>query len=252
MFRNRKKLIDKNGVLTTRFVNSSADATTERVATMKAEPPQVTEPSSHVVTKIAHSVAASSSRSGTEWHVRSDDGKVEKCSSPYNCPFGGYDNGHTKTMKAATALRDDYRNAIHDVDGAAYFFFMSDDAAETFTQGGCAVLAKDISRSTGYPLVAVGIRESSGEVDWVHAAVKSSDGRFLDVTGIQSKAHLTAAWSEHMSVRGDQSLVIEIVDDRMLDSYFAGDGATQEYDPELVAVTAVQVVDALAMDFEKR
>jgi hypothetical protein len=258
MFRIVKRLIDKNGVSTTRMVNPPSEAATERLASVKAEPPRaatlVEAPSAPVPVEPAAVKLAPASRGASDWHVRSDDGVVEKCSSPYNCPFGGYDSGHTKTMKAATTLRDEYQAGITDPNASAYFFFMSDDESETFSQGDCAALAKELHRTEGYPIATIGIKtEATSEVEWVHVAVQSPDGRFLDVTGVQPEASLVSAWSGHMGVRDGQSIVVEMTDEKNVDAYFGfPDGIPQEAEQSFVTETAVKVASALTMDFAKR
>jgi len=128
------------------------------------------------------------------WHVNPDTGEAGKCVAEYSCPFGGSFNGHQDTKREASAMYEAYREGLLEPEGASYFYFLSDEEHEQFTQGDCGDLAAELHRLTGYPIVAMGLRGKSGEVLWDHIAVRAPDGRILDVTGIQPQSGTVKAW----------------------------------------------------------
>lgn len=128
------------------------------------------------------------------WHVNPDTGEAGKCVAEYSCPFGGSFNGHQDTKREASAMYEAYREGLLEPEGASYFYFLSDEEHEQFTQGDCGDLAAELHRLTGYPIVAMGLRGKNGEVLWDHIAVRAPDGRVLDVTGIQPQSGTVKAW----------------------------------------------------------
>jgi len=130
------------------------------------------------------------------WHVNPATGEPGRCGAEYSCPFGGSLIGHESSKRAASKLYEDFRDGLFEPRGISRFYFLSDEDHEAFTQGDCGLLAEELHRRTGYPVVAVGTR--GGGLDgttWEHIAVRAPDGRLLDVTGIQPEAETGLAWS---------------------------------------------------------
>lgn len=74
---------------------------------------------------------------------------------------------------------------------------VGEDDIRIFTNGGCYVLARTLSRATGWPIVAYG---EGGNIELVtpyaHAWVMTPSGSALDIRGPQSPADHDDYWSE--------------------------------------------------------
>lgn len=185
-----------------------------------------------------------------KWHVNPSTGIAGKCSAEYSCPFGGALGGHEDTKKAASKLYEDYRDGLYSTDHASYFYFISDEENEMFTGGDCGLLARELNKKTGDPVHAVGIRsKDTGEVEWQHMTVKTSEGRFLDVTGIQPEANLIKAWTSHIELQPDEELVIEEIDEKEIESRLGKDPGKKSFERSDPSATASKVLKALAEKF---
>lgn len=185
-----------------------------------------------------------------KWHVNPETGVAGKCSAVYSCPFGSELGGHADTKKAAAKMYEDYRDGLYSSNSASYFYFIPERENEAFTSGDCGLLAREINRTTGYPVNAVGIKDkNTGEVSWEHMAVKTPEDRFLDVTGIQPAANLKTAWSSHLDLQPHEELVIEEISEKEIESRLGnspGHVSFPHVDPK---ETASKVLKALSESF---
>jgi hypothetical protein len=95
------------------------------------------------------------------------------------------------------ALADAYA-ALH---GAPAPWKADRQTNETFTLGGCWILAEDLHRTTGWPLVLVATSaktrpDGATAYGWVHVLVRSPDGRLIDVEGVHDPADVWGRWGE--------------------------------------------------------
>lgn len=180
------------------------------------------------------------------WHVNPSTGEAGKCTAEYACPFGGSLGGHTSTKGSAAALYEDYRTHLHNPSGVSRFYFVSDEEHEAFTSGDCGRLASVLHRATGYPVVAVGIKDTaSGSVAWLHMVVKASDGRFLDVTSIQPEEELRQAWSHHFSLEPSQEITLEVIPEAAIEDYLEKAPDETTYPSVNPVATASKLLKAL-------
>lgn len=185
-----------------------------------------------------------------QWHVNPATGEPGKCSAAYSCPFGGELGGHKGTKKDAAVLYESYRSGLHEPDKASYFYFISDEENEMFTWGDCGHLAREIHQKTGYPVNAIGIRTpGQSEISWQHMNVKTPDGRFLDVTGIQPEANLKKAWGSHLELEPGEEIVVEEVDEKRIEEYLGNTAGHKMYPKSDPAATASKVLGALKEEF---
>lgn len=129
------------------------------------------------------------------WHVNPKTGDPGRCSAKISCPYGSMIDGHKATKEEASRIFEKFQATVSQPDGAAHFYFVSDEAHEQFTQGECGDLAAELHRLTDYPIVALGSQWDEHSILWDHIAVRVPDGRILDVTGIQPENEAMLAWN---------------------------------------------------------
>ncbi|MFE6967200.1 hypothetical protein ACFVAJ_19055 [Agromyces sp. NPDC057679] len=88
---------------------------------------------------------------------------------------------------------------------------ITNEEAETFTEGDCDVLATELAARTGWPVVLVA-DGPAGPVGWVHAGVQAPDGRIVDVEGWHHQDAWVDRWTMELQLRSKKrSAVAEIV-----------------------------------------
>lgn len=153
---------------------------------------------------------------------------------------------HKGTKKEAALLYESYRDGLHDADKRSYFYFISDPESEAFTQGDCGHFARDLHKATGYPVNAVGIKiAGQKEIEWQHMTVKSPDGRFLDVTGLQPESMLKKSWESHLSLEPGEEIVVQEVDESQIENYLGNAAGHREYPNVDTESTVKRVIKAL-------
>lgn len=175
------------------------------------------------------------------WHVNPKTGEAGKCGAEYQCPFGSSFGGHQNTKREASKMYEDYREGLFDPKGSSDFYFLSDREHEDFTQGDCGLLAAEIHRQKGYPVVAVGIRGAGiDDTSWDHIAVRAPDGRILDATGIRPESESAKAWNSN----GKYEVVFSEIQVEEINSYLLkkGDMDFKSSDPK---ATAGKILEAL-------
>lgn len=178
----------------------------------------------------------------TKWHVNRETGESGKCRAEYNCPFGGSFNGHQTTKREAVAMYGEYRADLFSSTGSSNFYFLSDEEHEFFSQGDCGVLAAELYRQTGYPVVAVGVREEGFDgTSWQHVAVRAPDGRLLDVTGIRPESETAKAWKGF----GDGEVFFKEIEPDKIDSYLGKEEGARAFGAADPKVTAGKILEAL-------
>lgn len=185
----------------------------------------------------------------SKWHVNPATGQAGKCSAEYSCPFGGALGGHKTTKREASKLYEDYRDGLYSKDHSSYFYFISDEENEMFTEGDCGLLARELHKQNGYPVVAIGLRQTGQTTSWQHMVVRTPENRFLDVTGIQTESSLKGAWSYRFSVRPDEEIVFEELNENKIEEYLGkveGQKAYPNSDPQ---ATASRILRALSEKF---
>lgn len=129
----------------------------------------------------------------TLWHVNPETGEPGKCSAVYSCPFGN-EFGHASTKREASKLYEDFMSNLHDPEGASYFYFIGDDDHTRYTNGECGLLARAMHEQTGWPIVGLGPVSGDESITVQHVAVRTPDGRLLDVTGVQPLSRAVLVW----------------------------------------------------------
>lgn len=180
------------------------------------------------------------------WHVNPETGEAGRCSAAYKCPFGGELGGHKSTKKEAALLYESYREGLHDADKRSYFYFIADVEGEAFTSGDCGHFARDLHKSTGYPVNAVGIKtEGKSDIEWQHMTVRAPDGRFLDVTGLQPESILKKSWGSHLSLEPGEEIVIQEIQENQIEGCLGNAVGHHEYPNVDSKSTVKRVLEAL-------
>lgn len=99
------------------------------------------------------------------------DLRAERRAAPY-VPYGGEHDGHIATKG------------------------VTEGQVEDFTHNACGVLAAEMSRRTGWPVVVVGADPEYSEIGWFHAGVRRPDGRIVDVEGSWDEASWVDQYAE--------------------------------------------------------
>lgn len=77
----------------------------------------------------------------------------------------------------------------------ASFADVAEEYGDRFTSSDCDVLADELHRRTGWPIVAVG-DGAYGTVGWVHAGVMTPAGLILDVKGLHEPQDWVGAYGD--------------------------------------------------------
>lgn len=102
---------------------------------------------------------------------------AERRAAPFT-PYGGEHDGYTATKG------------------------VTEGQVEDFTHNACGVLAAEMSRRTGWPVVVVGADPEYSQVGWFHAGVRRPDGRIIDVEGSWDEASWVDQYAETVDAYG--------------------------------------------------
>jgi hypothetical protein len=98
---------------------------------------------------------------------------------------------------------------------------------KAYTEGDCWLLALELRRLTGFPMVFSVWTEDHSEIDewdWDHVAVRLPDGRVMDVTGVKDEDVFRLEWRSKTLYDTDSSDVIRMLLGPLVDDNLEGDG----------------------------
>lgn len=127
---------------------------------------------------------------------------------PAGIPTGGQFAASARSEANLGDLRAERRAATFvpygdEHDGYTATKGVTEGQVEDFTHNACGVLAAEMSRRTGWPVVVVGADpEYSKTVGWFHAGVKRPDGRVIDVAGSWDEAEWVDQHAELVDAYG--------------------------------------------------
>ncbi len=127
---------------------------------------------------------------------------------PKGVPTGGQFATTARTEPQLEDLRTERRDAAFVPYGGEHAGYtatkgVTEGQVEDFTNNACGVLAAEMSRRTGWPVVVVGADpDYSNKVGWVHAGVRRPDGRIIDVAGSWDEANWVDQYAELVDAYG--------------------------------------------------
>lgn len=120
------------------------------------------------------------------YHIK-PNGETGKCRAEYQCPYGNM-SSHSEDTDKLRSMYENFMSNLDDNTKTAKFYFSTGEEVEAFTMGDCAHLAKSLAKKIEGQLIVI---SSEKEMDpneeeplWNHMAVKTKDGRILDVEGL--------------------------------------------------------------------
>lgn len=180
------------------------------------------------------------------WHVNPETGKPGRCKAAYACRFGGAESGHGDTMESASRLYEGFRDGLYDSNKSAHFYFMTDDEQTSFTEGDCGLLARELHFRTDYPVQAIGVKtHGKDRIEWEHVAVKTPEGRYMDVTGIHPEDSFSKTWSKRSKLSKNEEIVFEEIPEKSIEAYLGGDEDDQTFSDTDPKKAAAKILKAM-------
>lgn len=129
-------------------------------------------------------------------------GEPGKCRARYKCPYGN-ESAHSNDPQELRKTYEDFMEDLHNSSKTVRFHFSTDSELDCFSNGDCAHLAKALARKTGGSLVVISddpdfelnLRVDPQLTLWDHMAVRLSDGRIMDVSGLWTEQDIAKEWS---------------------------------------------------------
>lgn len=97
---------------------------------------------------------------------------------------------------------------------------ITEEDESLFTGNACHVLAVELNRATGWPVVVLQDEETEYGIGWVHMAVRTPSGSILDAQGEHDEADWLDHWAEYADAAheddpdydGDDAQVVQVDD----------------------------------------
>lgn len=130
------------------------------------------------------------------FHIHPVTGEPSRCRAMlHRCPFSAYEQ-HFETADEARVFFEQYADRLSDPTQSAKFHFVTAEEEDDFTVGDCGILARELYRKTGWPLVLASSKsaEKIEDIDWDHMAVRAPDGRIVDAVGMSTEEDFLGRW----------------------------------------------------------